>query len=62
MFSNPGADSNAYRHAAMLYGYITLGLHLVLFPLGAVIAAVTYRFLRDDKEGPAAAELVQVFE
>jgi len=34
----------------------------VLFSLGAVIAAVTYRFLREAKACPAADQLVQVFE
>jgi len=62
VFSYRGPDSDAYRRAATLYGYINLGFHLVLFSLGAVIAAVSYRFLRDDKEGPATEQLVQVFE
>lgn len=61
LLSKLAAASGAYR-AVTLYGYIILGLHLVLFSLGAVIAAVTYRFLREDKEGPAADQLVQVFE
>jgi hypothetical protein len=34
----------------------------VVHPLGAVTAAVTYRTLRENKEGPDTDELTKVFE
>lgn len=62
VFSDSSAGIAAYRDAQVLFGLISLGRYVLLSSLGLVMAAVTYRSLRDDKEGPAADELVTVFE
>jgi hypothetical protein len=56
------SDLAAHRCALKLYGFISLGLQIVLTSLEAVIIAVTYRLLREDKDGPVTNKLVQVFE
>ncbi|HEX7838675.1 MAG TPA: hypothetical protein VF469_14465 [Kofleriaceae bacterium] len=50
------------KGASELYLLILFGHEVVFSLLGAVIAAVAYRLLREDKEGPDAGELVKVFE
>jgi len=62
VFPDPSAGLAAYRHAETLYSIITLGRYVLLSSLELVMAAVAYRSLRDDKEGPAADALVTVFE
>ena len=42
--------------------YIGLGIQVILGSLGAVISAVAYYYLRNEKEGTSASELAAVFE
>ena len=42
--------------------YISLGIQVILGSLGAVISAVAYYYLRNEKEGTSASELAAVFE
>lgn len=44
------------------YDLVLLGLHIVMSPFIAANAAVTYRLLREDKEGPGAEDLGKVFD
>ena len=50
------------RPSARGSGFISLGLHLALSSLEAVLAVVTYGSLREEKAGLATEKLVQVFE
>jgi hypothetical protein len=45
-----------------LYVYVTLGMSIVIGTLGAVIAAVSYFQLRQDKDGVSIDEIARVFE
>jgi uncharacterized membrane protein len=44
------------------YMYVDLARALVVGSIGSVMAAVTYYFLRMEKEGTSATELAQIFE
>lgn len=58
----PGAKFGVYLFDTQLFGLVVLGTQAVLSSFQLVSAAVTYRLLRNDKEGPPADELVTVFE
>lgn len=45
-----------------MYMYVELARAVVVGSIGSVFAAVTYYFLRSEKEGTSAAELANVFE
>jgi len=55
-------DLAAYFKALPTYEYAHLAIQIVLGSIGAVMAAVAYYFLRNEKEGTSAAELAAVFE
>jgi hypothetical protein len=60
VFPLPTNAEDAYT-MAQIGGFLEIGQDIVLSSLGAVIAAVTYRSLREDKDGLATDELVKIF-
>jgi hypothetical protein len=44
------------------YMYVTLALNVVIGSLGAVMQAVSYYYLRNEKEGTSANELAAIFD
>lgn len=57
-----GMDVEDYQSAALIYQLASIGAHVVLSSLVAAVAAVTYRLLREDREGLGAEDLAKVFE
>jgi uncharacterized membrane protein len=60
---DPGSVTEDNVHSKLrMYMYVDLGRALIVGSLGSVFAAVSYYFLRGEKEGTSAAELAHVFE
>jgi uncharacterized membrane protein YbhN (UPF0104 family) len=58
----PDPDHPRSFAAVKAYVYVTFGFSVLLGTLGAVIAAVTYFQLRQDKDGVSIEEIARVFE
>lgn len=58
----PDPDNPSSFEAVKTYVYVTLGFSIVIGTIGAVIAAVTYFQLRQDKDGVSIEEIARVFE
>jgi hypothetical protein len=58
----PDPEHPSSFEAVKTYVYVTLGFSIVIGTIGAVIAAVTYFQLRQDKDGVSIEEIARVFE
>jgi hypothetical protein len=62
LLTTPSAGIEAYLAGYERLIYVQLGIHVVFGSLSAVMAAVAYYYLRNEKEGTTANELALVFE
>ena len=62
VLSDRGSEPAARLATLVLYRFVVLGLRVVVSSFGTVMAAVTYRLLREDQEGQPAEVLAEVFE